>query len=226
MKFNLKNIIYNRLIFTEFFWRYRHFYHKNVWVSYLKDSFSERRYFYSNLISKKKFVTVFEFGCASGPNLLNIKKNVPYQTYFFGYDISNKAIEFAQKKIHGENAFFTNKLSHQSMLEKLSFWGFDKFDLAIYDRVLCYLSEKQIHEHFKNYIKYFNSIIIDDFHNEQCVDNNGAYSSKDFVKILNYYNFQLNKIDNSEHQTQSSTSEQDTFFYKRNAKRLIFSKIS
>ena len=69
-----------------------------VWEAYYHDSSKERREFYSIYIKEKKLDTIFEFGCASGPNLFHIDKNVTWDFYYFGYDVSLEAIKFARKK--------------------------------------------------------------------------------------------------------------------------------
>ena len=82
----------NNLSKTKFFWKYRHLYDPTVWESYREDYGSSRRKCYSDLIKKYKLKSVFEFGCASGPNYLSIKSNHP-EIIFFGYDISISAIK-------------------------------------------------------------------------------------------------------------------------------------
>ena len=45
--------------------------------------------FLFKIYKKNKIKSVFEFGCASGPNYLIIKDNIHQ---YFGYDISSEAI--------------------------------------------------------------------------------------------------------------------------------------
>ena len=61
-------------------------------------------------------------------------------------------------------------------------------------------------------------LIIDDFHNSNKKENNMAYFSKNYEKILLDFGFKLIKNEPSEH-----ISGNDDFF-KRNARRLIFEK--
>ena len=89
-----KNLIINK----KFYWKLRHLISPDVWSAYYNDSQSNRRNFYSKYIKENDLKTIFEFGCASGPNLFNIDKNVPWNLYYFGYDISHEAIKFALKK--------------------------------------------------------------------------------------------------------------------------------
>ena len=90
----LKDII----ITKKLYWKLRHLIRPKVWETYFEDSLTKRRDFYSLYIIDNKFQNIFEFGCASGPNLFNIDKNVPWNLFYFGYDISTKAIKLAQKK--------------------------------------------------------------------------------------------------------------------------------
>ena len=83
-----KNLIINKKIY----WKLRHLINPNVWSTYYIDSQSKRRNFYSKFIQQNELKVIFEFGCASGPNLFSIDKNVPWNLTYFGYDISSKAI--------------------------------------------------------------------------------------------------------------------------------------
>ena len=61
-------------------------------------------------------------------------------------------------------------------------------------------------------------LIIDDFHNSNKKENNMAYFTKNYEKILVDFGFKLIKNELSGHE-----SGNDDFF-KRNARRLIFEK--
>ena len=209
-----KNLIINKKIY----WKLRHLIKPNVWSTYYSDSQSHRRYFYSEFIKQNDLKAIFEFGCASGPNLFSIDKNVPWNLSYFGYDISSQAIKFAKKKSQKDSYFFTSKISPKVINSKLDNWKIKKFDLAIYDRVLYLLSESEIKKHFENYKDYMRYIIIDDFHNSKTTEKNNAYFSKNYEMILLEFGFKLKKNDPSEH-----IIENDDFFI-RNARRLIFEK--
>ena len=210
----LKDII----ITKKFYWKLRHLISPKVWETYFEDSLTKRRDFYSSYIIDKNFQNIFEFGCASGPNLFNIDKNVPWNLFYFGYDISKKAIKLAQKKSPKDYYFFTTKISPKIINFKLNNWKIKKFDLAIYDRVLYLLSENEIKKHFERYKDYISNLIIDDFHNSETIETNNAYYSKNYEIILLEFGFKLKKNDPSEH-----IIGNDDFFIK-NARRLIFEK--
>lgn len=210
----IKNIIINK----KFYWKLRHLITPNIWSIYYIDSQCKRRFFYSKFIQKNNLKTIFEFGCASGPNLFSIDKNVPWNLKYFGYDISTKAIQFAKQKSLKDSYFFTTKISPKIISKKLDDWKIKKFDLAIYDRVLYLLSENEIKNHFEKYKDYFRYLIIDDFHNSQNTERNDAYFSKNYEIILLEFGYKLKKNEPSEHIVGN-----DDFFI-RNARRLIFER--
>ncbi len=210
----LKDII----ITKKFYWEFRHLISPKVWETYFEDALTKRRDFYSSYIIDKNFKNIFEFGCASGPNLFNIDKKVPWNLFYFGYDISSKAIKLAKKKSQKDSYFFTTKISPKIIDFKLNTWKINKFDLAIYDRVLYLLSENEIKKHFEKYKDYISNLIIDDFHNSETIETNNVYYSKNYELILLEFGFKLKKNDPSEH-----IIGNDDFFIK-NARRLIFEK--
>ena len=211
--------IKNYLRTKKFYWKFRHLFNPSVWETYYENSKVERRKFYSIYISQNKLDTIFEFGCASGPNLFNINKNIEWNINYFGYDISEEAIKFANKKLKKNTHFFTSKLSISILKSQLKKWEKKKFDLSIYDRVLYLLKEKEIKEHFSQYKDYLSKLIIDDFHNSKFRDKNDSYFSKNYERILFSFGFKLIKNDPSEHLLGNDD------FFKRSARRLIFEKV-
>ena len=209
-----KNFIRSKKIY----WKNRHIISPEIWTDYYENSVSKRRDFYSEFIQKKDIKSIFEFGCASGPNLFNIDKNVPWDLYYFGHDISSAAIKFARKKTKVDNYFFSTKINENLFKSKLNSWKIKNFDLSIYDRVLCLLSENEIKKHFKKYKDYMSYLIIDDFHNSKNKEKNDAYFSKNYELLLLEFGFKLKKNDPSEHILGNDN------FFKRNARRLIFKK--
>ena len=208
----------NFVIGKKLYWKFRHLISPNVWADYYENSGSKRRDFYSEFIKKKDIKAIFEFGCASGPNLFNIDSNVPWDLYYFGYDISAAAIKYARGKKTINSYFFSTQINKKLFKSKLNSWEIKRFDLSIYDRVLYLLSDIEIKSHFEKYKEFMKYLIIDDFHNANKKENNFAYFSKNYEKILLDFGFQLVKNEPSGH-----VSGNDDFF-KRNARRLIFEK--
>ena len=208
----------NFIVDKKIYWKLRHLINPDVWEQYYENSLSKRRDFYSEFIQRKHIKAIFEFGCASGPNLFNIDNNVPWDFYYFGYDISSAAIKFARNKAKKNSYYFSTKINKKLIKAKLSSWKIKRFDLSIYDRVLYLLSEIEIRSHLQEYKEFMEYLIIDDFHNANKEENNKAYFSKNYEKILLDFGFKLIKSEPSQHICGGDD------FFKRNAKRLIFAK--
>ena len=85
-----------------------------------------------------KSILAFEFGCASGPNLANIRYRCSGTVYLVGHDINRAAISLAEKNLSDPNTQFTYSLSDAKLIECLkSKRQTDRF--SIYDRVLYLL---------------------------------------------------------------------------------------
>ena len=208
----------NFIIGQTIYWKFRHLISPEIWTNYYENSVSKRRDFYSEFIKKKYFKAIFEFGCASGPNLFNIDNNVPWDLYYFGYDISSAAIKLARKKTNLNTYFFTTKINKKLFKSKLNSWKLKNFDLSIYDRVLYLLSEIEIRSHFEEYKEFMKYLIIDDFHNSNKKENNTAYFTKNYEKILLDLGFKLIINEPSEHLCGNDD------FFKRNSRRLVFER--
>ena len=211
----LYNIIRNNIAKTNIFWRFRHIVQPDVWTSYKNDSLNIRRKFYSKFLKQHSLKSVFEFGCASGPNFFSIK-NQMNEIYFFGFDISKKAIKSIGYDKESLRYFFTYNLKKTEIINYLKRNNLKTFDLAIFDRVLYMISEKRIKFFFSKYSDYYKYVIIDDFHAEKPRWDKEKYIySKNYVAILNQFNYKIIEIKDSE--LPSSTA-------KKYAKRLIFKR--
>jgi hypothetical protein len=205
------------IVTNKYFWKYRHLINPKVWTGYYDSHSSVRRNYYSKIVKKLNITSVFEFGCASGPNLRNIQNNSPEKIYVVGLDLNKAAIRLAQKKFNKEFSFFSSIANREEVDEKLKEWEISSFNLAIYDRVLYLLGEKEIHNHFEMFSGLFEYLLIDDFHNSDLQDSNNIYTSKDYRKILLKHGFVIVKIEKSDH------SMKDLFF-KKNAKRILLKR--
>lgn len=221
----------NKIKTSHFFWRYRHLVDPSVWRSYLADHATERRGFYADYMRFKGLRSVFEFGCASGPNLQNIidhfdggtlqdtdqtTRHVP-PLIVVGYDINRKAIEVAQEHLASETRLFVDELDKGQLASFLSQNGADRFGLAIYDRVLYLLNTDKVDAHFKILAGLLEHLVIDDFHHAGDERTNGAYFTKDYVALLGEHGFDLVANEASEHPARE-------LFFEENARRLIFRK--
>jgi SAM-dependent methyltransferase len=202
------------IVTNKYFWKYRHLINSNVWNGYYDSHNSVRRNYYSKIVKKMNIKSVFEFGCASGPNLRAIQKNSSQKIYVVGLDLNKSAIRLARENFIEDFSFFSDNADRDEIVEKLKEWRISSFNLAIYDRVLYLLNEKEIHNHFRDFSGLFDFVLIDDFHNPSFQDSNGIYTSKNYHKILSHHGFKLVSVEKSAH------SMTDLFF-ENNAKRMI-----
>ncbi len=196
---NFVKYVRNKIRISKTFWMFRHLIHNDIWHSYYESYSTDRRFFYSDLVRKNNYQTVFEFGSASGPNLKNIELYSSHQTFLFGFDISRGGSWICKKKFNPRSTFFTTVISENIFKSKLHDWGCSNFDLAIYDRVLYLLDEREVKEHFFKFQKYFSVVVIDDFHNSQFIDKNDSYLSKNYENIMSVFGFKLMVDEKSKH---------------------------
>lgn len=201
----------NKFKKSKIYWKLRHLHDRNIWLNYFNDASSPKRDFYKIFVEENKVNSVFEFGCASGPNYLKLKHQIDY---YFGFDISKSAIATAKNRISTSNKIiFSSDLNENKRY--LEQYNLNVFDLAIYDRVLYLLNEKEINTHFKNHSNKFKYIIINDFFNEKKINDNEDYlTTNNFSDIL--VNFSLIQMIDSKHSAWNNFTEKyaKILFYK------------
>ena len=202
----------NQIKVSKIFWRYRHFVDSKFASRYQNDYSNKRRNYYSDITNKYSLKIIFEYGCASGPNLKNIQENVKHHKKLIGFDINSTVINYARKTFDNKNSLFINRLELGVIEDYLSKNYSSKIDLTIFDRVLYLLSESQIKSHLKEFQHLYKYVIIDDFHNSQEVINEGSYRTKNYLELFGGFN--LISLENSEHQIQSK-------FFEENAKKIL-----
>lgn len=201
---NIYIFLRNNISKTKFFWKYRHLLEPSIWKGYQEDYNSDRRNFYYKLMNLKKLNSVFEFGCASGPNFFSIKKYIKKFIYY-GYDISSSAINIVKIQ-NNDKVHFTDKLYKKQLKSFLNKNHSSKFDLTIFDRVLYMLSEEQIIKLMDEIYELMDYVIIEDFHaSKPTWDNEKYIFAKNYIKIFKKYGFIL--IENNESQMQSSSAQ-------------------
>ena len=207
----------NRIKTSRLFWSYRHLVDRGVWDQYFNDHASERRNYYSDFVVKHSIKSVFEFGCASGPNLENIRRRTPGGVLLLGYDINKAALGVARQKIGSSNAIFIDQLSVSAIKGELQKHQQGRIGLTIFDRVLYLLSEREFDNFLSNYSDFFEWVVVDDFHSDDGQLSNDAYSSKNYKKCFKKFDFSLVSIEKSEHLAAEE-------FFEKSAKRLIFKR--
>lgn len=207
--------IFNKIKSSKSFWRYRHFFDSEFASGYQNDYATKRRNYYSEIVNKYSLKIIFEYGCASGPNLKNIKENVKQNIHLIGFDINPSVINYAKKSFDKKNSLFLDKLELGKVENYLSKIDSNKIDLTIFDRVLCLLSEEEIKNHLKEFKHFYRYVIIDDFHNSDALKQEGSWLTKNYLELFSDFN--LISLENSEHKINSK-------FFEENAKRILLYK--
>tara|TARA_B100001121_G_scaffold307468_1_gene329079 strand:- start:2888 stop:3400 length:513 start_codon:yes stop_codon:yes gene_type:complete len=170
-------------------------------------------------VQKYSIKTIFDFGCATGKTLIDIKINFP-EVVTYGVDINQKAIDqcilrFLEIDPTGKSFSFRNKLNKNYVLNFLLANNKEKIDLVIFDRVLYCLDNSQVIEILRKLAPLTGFIIIDDFDRDDSIDFIG-YRHRDWTSLLSKFSFEC--LDN----IPSIYSEVD----KANARTMIFKSIN
>lgn len=175
-----------------FYWKFRHFIDPTWAESYVSEeslNHPHRKLLVDVASKYAPFDSLFEMGCASGPNLFLLTKRFPNAT-FSGIDISKRAIDTG-------NAWFAKKnIKNVS----LSVGGFDflttipdaSFDIVMSDAALLYADSKEIEAVVHNMIRISKKSVIlveqhtdgDSFYNSHWIHNYKKIApSATFTKI-------------------------------------------
>lgn len=171
---------------------------QGVWERY-SNSFSDaRRGFFSIFVAENCCKTILDFGCASGPNIRRIETDLPEKTfYFLGIDVSEDALKIARKNIRS-SAIFAKSLTTKDLISVARNNKYQRVDLAIFDRVLTILNERDLLKIFQMISGCVRYIIIDDFYDLE--EHNGeVWRARNYEKILSEFNYQLKTKIKSEH---------------------------
>jgi len=141
---------------NELFWKFRHIFDRSNWpekyVSSESLSHPHRKLLIDAVSKYVPFESIFEVGCASGPNLYLLAKKFP-GIRICGSDISRNAIDFGKKWFEKQNIknveLFTSYA--ENSFRKYS----DKsIDIIITDAALIYLNEKKLEKMIKEMIRF------------------------------------------------------------------------
>lgn len=190
---------------SKHYWQFREKFNKNIWNGYFEDWRTKRRDFYSNFATDKEIKSVYEFGCASGPNLANIYFKSPTIPLLFGCDINKSALKLGKSRLKG-NVVLSEDISGHAAINALKVNSLEKYDLAIFDRVLYLLSDKQLNSQVAFCKQYARFVIIDDFMHNTALFNQD-HPVKNYPEIFVKSGFEIIDFDKSEHLTGSEFSE-------------------
>lgn len=166
----------------------------SVWKVYQQSATIDKCQYFSEFVTGHGVMSVFEYGCGSAPNLVNISANVGNNIELIGFDINTAAIELAQKALPC-GTFFSDK----AKLERfLALRNPPHIDLVIFDRVLYLLSERQILNIQAMIFGKVRYIVIDDFHSD-CVSayKKMPYTHRNYIEL--FYDYVCLNIEDSQH---------------------------
>ena len=206
---NIYKYLRNKIANSTIYWKYRHLIKPDVWNIYLKDKDNPARKHYVKFCINHNIKSVFEFGSASGPNILLIEKLNP-NIIALGYDINKKAVELGNKNRSNNQIKFVNKLSLKTFRQFMNSNNINSFELSIYDRVLCLLNEERVTEHFNLFSNFFLFIIVDDFHSLN-PKKFSSYKERNYVDILEKFNFKLIEDKPSPRESPNNSARRLTF---------------
>ncbi len=162
----------DRLFGTEsdkFYWRFRHIFQDKNWAEkYISPETLEKsrhKPLFQTITRHAPFQKVFEFGCASGPNLILLSKKFP-ETEFWGIDISKSAIKIGKEHVA------KNKISNVHLetgsIGALKKFPDNDFDIVFTDAVLIYIGPEKVKEVLNELIRIAKkSIILVEWRNDK-----------------------------------------------------------
>jgi len=142
--------------------------------------------------------SILEIGCASGPNLAKIVKEIPGRQVG-GVDISEDAINLAQNTFQG-GFFKVNSADDIMMSDKST-------DVILSDMTLIYVAPKDIDRYVKEIKRLArNYILLCEFHSDSLLNRlnlkiNSGYNAYNWQKLLKKHGFRdiaLHKITEKE----------------------------
>ena len=205
----LRSIIIDFLRSRSLYWKFRHLFEPSVWQVYQESATFDKCQYFSDFVVNHDVTSVFEYGCASAPNLINIAANVDKPVELIGFDINSAAIKLAKKTL--PFGFFFSKKSH--LFEFLAQRNTPHLDLVIFDRVLYLLSDREIYNILTLLSGKARYMIIDDSHSDLISDHGSfPYPLRNYVDLFSEYSC-LN-IDDSQH----SAHQDNTLSF---AKRIV-----
>ena len=125
--------------FPKLFWRFRHIIDPHWAEAYSSNSaiLHPHRTLLSDIVKAQNPTSIFEFGCASGANLLWATIDNPHAR-IYGYDVSRSARKTAKK--------FLSAYQNVAIYDSDDEWGSRFYDIVITDAVLIYFTPGQMED--------------------------------------------------------------------------------
>ena len=154
--------ILRKVASSVFFWKIRHLIQPG-WIMKYDEKDSS---FILNLVNKKKFSSVLDFGCASGKTIEEILAANPKKNIVYGIDVNFAAVDFCRKKFSRKfsNRFeFSECFNQESINRFLTRYNVSAFDIVLLDRVAYCLSNEELTDLLIEISKISSMIFVDDF---------------------------------------------------------------
>ena len=181
--------IKRKVISSPKYWKIRHFIEPS-WVSAYEHKKTNE--FYFDYLKKSSFNSLLDFGCATGKTMYDLKLKFP-DLLSYGIEINENALSRAEHIFSnidntGRSFSFQSKLNESDIKIFLKTHSLKRFDLAIFDRVLYCLSDKEINDIFLIVTKFVNEVFIDDFMYDQSFKGIG-YKHRKWNEIFAKFDF-------------------------------------
>lgn len=129
---------------------------ERYWMEYLKTADHPRRHALAHVLKRISFISLFEVGCGSGPNLVNFIKTIGGKQ-FGGCDVNPTAIGVAQKTFQG--AIFKRCPGDDLMMSDKS------VDVLLSDMCLIYVGPGKIKDHLNEMKRVGRSwVVLSEYH--------------------------------------------------------------
>lgn len=135
------------------------------------------RFMISSILRRLNWISLFEIGCGSGANLINIVKTIPGRQVG-GCDINPEAIEVANRTFQG--AFFKVCPADDVMMSDKS------VDIILTDALMIYISPKDFKKHLREFRRVGRKYLV------MCELHEPNFLKRYFLKFregLNSYNW-------------------------------------
>jgi len=144
----------------ELYWKFRHVFDKEWAESYISEGsigHPHRKLLVDRILAHAPLESVLEIGCASGPNLYLLAKNLP-EAKLYGIDISKKAVKTGAKFFKEKN--INNVFLGSGKAEELGKFKDKSIDVVFTDAALIYEGPEKIEKAVKEMIRVAKKAVV------------------------------------------------------------------
>ena len=174
------------------------------WDDYFKTADHPHRHFITNTLKQLNWISLFEIGCGSGPNIANLTANIKGKQ-MGGIDINPEAIEVCNKNFTGGH-FRVGDASNLIMSDKSA-------DIILSDAFLIYIGPFKINKYIKEMRRVArNYCVLVEFHHKswwrrqwlRVMSGRHAYNWKKRLENYGFYDVETIKIPQFEEDNEQS----------------------